>query len=485
MGGRLSPVYRPLRSRFENTVLVFFFVTVCSSAYKYVGLGPLISDETAYLSSTRKGISQKPNFGIYDEILAIITTNQPLSSQWLYVIVNCVLLSWAILLVTNELPETFGRFPRYFILGVIACSGIAMYCATVMPEIIILFLASLLIYCLRNQSLSIQIRQLLIISVICVGPLIKPHFLIVTLALILAHLETLLRRQNKFKKKDFSAAAIIVAIVAGLTYNISANSTAIGIYNDHFQKFSIDINTLRDMTLQIVIALLLFSILFSGPNLIKYSKTYLEKIYIRNLFLITLIIYGFFSAEAGSLGEFEANRFHGRYYLMLMFSIVPLMLNKVAKENGFYRVWLLIIGASSSILLLLQIEFLNIYPWDDPFFSGLFIGTTPWGWTIGTRPILLTLVVFSLFMMLNLVMLRIFRKNSGFKSAVSIWFVVLVLSSNLHNLAWLQLNKVSIQGQSIRYALDNPNLKCVPSGFLSIYVNPNVERYVPDCKDGK
>lgn len=452
------------------------FTAIMAMIWKQISYGgPIISDEWAYFEPIQHGriqdskISTTGNF-VFNLILDYLTTKAPIYEQVIYVVFN-LLCFIAILLIVNELVLFLNFKSRLALLSIISFSGVTIYISTVLPEItaILLALSGLLMLIKFNKHQMIY--TIGITGLTFVAPFIKTHLLLFSFALFLQ----LLLNIRRTKRVRLLATSFFVLCVLILLLRFFWKYNSYDYYLGVGKALDLDISSMGSFALLTLSTIALLTI-FGAQSVIASEHT--VSVFLIIYLVLNVMVFSIFNWTAGSLGSFELNRLHGRYFLPLIFVMLPIAVKRCAIEVGFGRKWLLGIAISCTALIIFQLTFLNIYPWDDPFFIGLSQGKSPHGWELGGySPLLFLILVFTS----TVFLIRFLNWQVTSNIILYCFFLSLATSSSIGVTEWVLINKKGAAGQGIVWVKENKNSDCYPADFPSFVIRMNVSNAIKEC----
>lgn len=446
--------------------------------------GPIISDEWGYLEPSRNigtnslPITRTGNF-IYAIWIHWTTTATPLATQYLYVLAQGCLF-FVSMLILNELVISVERKKKFLLFLLIGSSGVSLYMATLMPEIFCIFWALCGVYFLSKLKDSPVLSSSFLSVLICFGPFIKIHLAILSVALLIQWVYTIRENARTFKYKLIGLFTSISIICAGFitSYERKISFSSYTTLNSHFHLLAPKYQNYPVLLISGMALLAIFGGTVVFQRIHIYQNNNLQ-IFLFTLTILTLLLITYFSWSASSIESFEAGRVHGRYFLPLIFVYLPFAINGIHADQSCARMWLVGLTLGTSALVCLSAYFLNIYPWDDPFFFGLSTGKSPWGWNLGRiSPILIFIGLFCLLLAFS----ALHKKKAFTHYTILIFFLIsLLISSTIGTTEWILVNRDSSIGNSIRWALANQNAKCFPSEYPQFSVASNFNKNIPIC----
>jgi hypothetical protein len=454
--------------------------------WKFLALGgPIISDEWSYfhpvkeLAKNNEIISYVGGI-LYSYTVLLTTTSGPLSKQYGYVFFNIILI-FGIYLMLNEYLIKLRFATRLLVFTILGFSGFSLYGATLMPEIITVFLTILGLFLLlkmQKYPRSVLVGLILLITIM---PFVKIHLILVSLSL-LTQLCVFVWRNNRGHFYTYISTCLFsIFILLGLANYFAKGRNSYSYYlsaRDGFQFSYTDIFTFAFLFFGAVCLILIFSghALFSMCQ----SRQFLNiEVFLVTLSLLSLLFFTYFSVSVKSLGIFEANRLHGRYFLPLIFVLLPTAIKQLYASKSFGLIWIRFLLFGCFSIYALSTKLVNFYPWDDPFYVGISSGKTPYGWTMGGPSPILVMVGIALFSYFACLMMG----HDRTKGLIASIFIGLSLSSSVVTTQWIYINRVTAPGESILWAINHAGESCYPVKYPGFTVEANVVQKIIPCSD--
>ncbi len=478
---RSDIIVRQILPSFCGLLVAFSYSFVLKS---FANGGPIISDEWGYLGPTRNSLASDMPISLggnhlYSYFVLLVTDTTPLSDQMGYVLFNLLFLFLSMIVFCILIDRAILRV-KILVCSTLGLSGTTLFVSTLMPEILTVFLSLISLLFLRYISLAPRIFLFGLLSIAFLGPFIKVHSVLLSCAILiqLIVLVTKLKFEERMRMLFVTLFAVFFAGTI-LFFTIERNS-----YSGYVSiKVSPDL-TFSSLIVFFLLLLCSFSILcmISGRGFLALEIDDVgvtERTFIRTYSLVTVVTFSYFSWSVASLGSFEENRLHGRYFLPLLFVLLTYSFNFQYQNKARMRTNTLLTFLSAGFLIISGFTYLNIYPWDAPFLFGLSTGQSPWGWQLGTFSPLTLLLLSFLFLIFVLLLLRHpIRPLQALNVAL---VLALTVSSSLGVSAWVRINGGGTPGQAIDWAVANPAAECYPTIYPEYVVNSNRTVAIPPC----
>jgi hypothetical protein len=326
----------------------------------------------------------------------------------------------AALFLFKTVAPTIGR--KYSILGVAAFLVLPsqIYIYSVMPEVELVFLSSLLAYVMvRVYPKAPYVASALSGVLIAVAILIKPHALAMLLATIgaMCVFQIIADRNNCLRKSSAHVLGMIafvyitvVLIWGGVSNNWSLDpSSALGLsfYGQYIETTTGQVTFIKKITtfllyffIHVVVLCLIFGpvIIWSVSDVwrgvfrrgVSFAPKSLEKCMLAVLALALIGVHvamaAWFTAGAALLREGEAFRIHGRYLGPAVLLLPGLYFYAVAKLAQRSKKITLAISFFAVLFSLFVInQFFKIYPWDNPLLFAFFNSKNWYHWNYDTQ----------------------------------------------------------------------------------------------------
>lgn len=478
---RSDIILRQILPSFCGLLVAFSYSFVLKS---FANGGPIISDEWGYLGPTRN--SSTSNLPIttagnhlYSYLILFFTNNSPLSQQIGYVLFN-LFLFFGTLIVFCALIDTVGIRRKILVCSTIGISGTTLFISALMPEILTIFLCVVSLFFLRYLTISPKIFTFLLLLISLLGPFVKIHLILLSIALI-AQLVVIFFTASIRLRVDMLLGGSFSGLVSILLLFFTIDRNSYISYSSKVTAVEFTFSSLLNLFLLILCAISMICLLtgrsFMALEIDGAGRT--ERVFIRTLTLGSVVTFSYFSWFASSLGAFEENRLHGRYFLPLIFVLLTYIVDYQSEDVKRLRINLSISFLSLCFLLVSGLSYLNIYPWDVPFLFGLFSGKSPWGWEFGKVPPLFIFLL--LFLLFAFAFLLVFVGRNATVSINVAMILALTFSSTIGVSEWVKFNGDGAPGAAIDWALANPTAECFPATFPEYAVNTNLIRVLSPC----